>query len=68
MKVLQVEAAGFEQFIIEFWESKPAQRLGQAFYHHYNLDKLTNQEPFNKVWELDGDEAYREILRLVELH
>ena len=68
-KLLQIELHGFEEFIRGFWENKvPGYRLGQAFFNHYNLHILSNKEAFNKLYELDGDKALREIQRLVDFN
>ena len=68
-KHLQIELQGFDEFIRDFWENKtPGYRLGQAFSNHYNLRVLSNRWVFNKLYELDGDEALREIQRLVDFN
>ena len=68
-KHLQIELQGFDEFIRGFWENKaPGYRLGQAFFNHYNLQVLSNKEAFSKLYELDGDEALREIQRLVDFN
>ena len=68
-KHLQIELQGFDEFIRSFWENKaPGYRLGQAFFNHYNLQVLSNKAAFSKLYELDGDEALREIQRLVDFN
>ena len=68
-KHLQIELQGFDEFIRGFWENKASgYRLGQAFFNHYNLQVLSNKEAFSKLYELDGDEALREIQRLVDFN
>jgi len=37
------------------------QRLGQAFYNHMNLHKLSDQDALNNLYELDGHEAVNMI-------
>ena len=41
---LQIECAAYEEFV-RLWSqgSFEHQRLGQAFYNHFNLHKLTDQ-------------------------
>lgn len=41
-------------------------RLGQAFFNHFRLDKMSqNQNPeFCKLYEADGDDAKRLIEKL----
>jgi hypothetical protein len=41
---LQIERAAYKEFIRLWSQGRfEHQRLGQAFYNHFNLDKLTNQ-------------------------
>lgn len=47
----------------KFWEAWEAgtytgQRVGQAFYNHFNLHKVTSDKPaLDRVYELDGQPA-----------
>lgn len=41
-----------------------AERLGQAFYNHFSLGKMTNQEALCGLYEQDGDEALTTIAKL----
>ena len=41
-------------------------RTGQAFYNDFRLHKVTNQEQFGNLYELDGLDAYRKILDIFE--
>lgn len=68
-KVLTIEKRGFETFMHKFKKGKfGTQRLGQAFYNHYNLHRLTNQEMLNNIYAKDGDHALRSIEGLCEFH
>ncbi|AZF65105.1 MULTISPECIES: hypothetical protein [Pseudomonas] len=66
---LQIERAAYEEFVW-LWShgSFEHQRLGQAFYNHFNLHKLTDQAGLHGLYEADGDKASRLILRLFHLH
>ncbi|PIB65570.1 hypothetical protein AOA62_11185 [Pseudomonas sp. 2995-3] len=66
---LQIECAAYEEFV-RLWSqgSFEHQRLGQAFYNHFNLHKLTDQAGLHGLYEADGDKASRLILRLFHLH
>lgn len=44
------------------------QRLGQAFYNHFNLHKITNQASLRGLYEADGEKASRLILKLLHSH
>lgn len=69
MKPLQIEKASFDIFMKKFKSGKcGTQRLGRAFYNHYNLHRLSKQEPLNKIYEKDGDHAFRSIQQIVEFN
>lgn len=56
--VLTIEKAAYEQFLKAFKEGQfKGQRLGQAFHHHFRLEKLTSRELADQIWNKDGDEA-----------
>ncbi len=44
------------------------QRLGQAFYNHFNLHKLADQTSLQGLYEADGEKASRLIMRLFHPH
>lgn len=66
---LQIERAAYEAFVW-LWDqgSFKHQRLGQAFYNHFNLHKLANQAGLRGLYEADGDKASRLILRIFHFH
>lgn len=66
---LQIERAAYEEFV-RLWSqgSFERQRLGQAFYNHFNLHKLTGQVGLHDLYEADGDKAARLISRLFHFH
>lgn len=66
---LQIERAAYEEFI-RLWAigSFEHQRLGQAFYNHFNLHKLTDQASLRGLYEADGKKASGLILKLFHLH
>jgi hypothetical protein len=66
---LQIERAAYEEFV-RLWSqgSFEHQRLGQAFYNHFNLHKLTDQVGLHDLYEADGDKASRLISRLFHFH
>jgi len=68
-KALQLDSSMFDEFVRQFWEGHLGKvRFGQAFYNYYNLHLLSNQAPFSKVYELEGDAALSEIHRLVDFN
>lgn len=55
---LQIERAAYEEFIRRWAKgSFEHQRLGQAFYNHFNLHKLTDQASLRGLYEGDGEKA-----------
>lgn len=44
------------------------QRYGQAFYDHFNLHKLVNQDALRGLYEKDGEEAINLIKSLFKLN
>ena len=57
---LEIETAKYEEFL-ELWRKGifEQQRLGQAFYNHMNLHRLTNQSPLHALYEADGEKALK---------
>lgn len=56
--MLQVEQFEYDRFMKLFKTGKfGTQRLGQAFYNHFNLHRLSNQERLNNLYAKDGDHA-----------
>lgn len=55
---LSLESAEYSTFKKKFKDGEfKGQRLGQAFYNHFELHKVSNQEQFNDLYELDDVEA-----------
>lgn len=56
---LQLEKHQYDLFLKEYKNGTKykSQRLGQAFYNHFNMHKLANQKQLNGLYELDGDIA-----------
>lgn len=66
---LQIERAAYEEFA-RLWSvgSFEHQRLGQAFYNHFRLHRLTDQAALRSLYEADGEKASGLILMLFKLH
>ncbi|MFY1662880.1 hypothetical protein [Pseudomonas sp. Pseu.R1] len=66
---LQIERAAYEEFRC-LWNlgNFEQQRLGQAFYNHFELHKITDQAALRSLYEADGEKASSLILRLFHLH
>lgn len=55
---LQLECHRYTLFMKQFNQGKfKGQRLGQAFYDHFNLHKLANQDQLCGLYEADGKYA-----------
>ncbi|HGN2667548.1 TPA: hypothetical protein ACKR04_002853 [Pseudomonas aeruginosa] len=66
---LQIERAAHAEFFRLWAEGRFVhQRLGQAFYNHFNLHKLADQTSLQGLYEADGEKASRLIMRLFHLH
>lgn len=64
---LQLEKYKYDKFMKEFTKGKfGAQRLGQAFYDYFKLDRLDDQTQLKNLYSKDGDQAknlIREIFK-----
>ncbi|WP_367616940.1 hypothetical protein [Pseudomonas muyukensis] len=62
---LQIERAAYEEFV-RLWRQGhfEHQRLGQAFYKHFNLHKLAVQVALRDLYEVGGEKASGLIFRL----
>lgn len=68
-KALQIEKHAFDNFMMKFKKGKfGTQRLGQAFYDHFNLHRLTNQEALCNVWAKDGEHTQRCIQMICDFN
>lgn len=74
MKTLSLESAAYDQFLKTYFKEKESGytkhlRLGQAFYHHFDLQKSTQYtDVFNVLWNLDGDAAQKKIQSIFEFN
>lgn len=66
---MSLEQEAFNRFMNEFKYSDTykGQRLGQAFYNHFNLHKLSDQESLKNLYERDGEHAKAIIRELFSL-
>ncbi len=65
--MLQIEKFEFDRFMAMFKDNKfPHQRLGQAFYNHFNLHRLSDQTRLNNIYAKDRDHAVRCINEIFE--
>lgn len=64
---MQIEKAQYLIFMKRFKEGDYKYlRYGQAFYNHFNLHKLTNQNVLCDLYEKDGEYAMKCIHDLFE--
>lgn len=65
---LSIEKRAYEKFLEKFKNSSMGtQRLGQAFYDYFKLDRLSNQEQLLNLYAKDGEHAKRCILTVFDL-
>ncbi|WP_248732819.1 hypothetical protein [Pseudomonas sp. MWU13-2517] len=66
---LLIERAAYDEFIGLWGQGNfKHQRLGQAFYNHFRLHKLNDQDSLRKLYEADGERALGLILHLFHFH
>lgn len=59
---LQLERQAYNDFCALWADGEfPHLRYGQAFYNHFNLHKLNNQDQLLNLYEKDGDAAKKVI-------
>lgn len=62
---LELERARYEEFQALWVQADFGdQRLGQAFYNHFKLHRLKNQDLLYELYEADGDKALALIRRI----
>ncbi|WP_256677620.1 hypothetical protein [Pseudomonas sp. PB103] len=63
---LEIERAAFDDFFSQ-WDAGTfeGQRLGQAFYNHFRLHRLTDQTPLSGLYAADGKKARKLIGALI---
>lgn len=66
-KVFSIEEVEYHHFRSRFDAGDYGkQRLGQAFYNHFNLHKMTNQTALQNIYDDDGRVAEQKIASLFE--
>jgi len=69
--MITTERYAFDSFHAQWNQGKfHGQRLGQAFYNYFNLQKMTsdNKNIFDTIYEKDSGEALNLIKQNVEFH
>jgi hypothetical protein len=60
--MITIKKRAFDKFVKKFKEGEyGTQRLGQAFYNEFKLDKLSNQTQLNNIYAKDGEHALSSI-------
>ncbi|WP_338524257.1 hypothetical protein NUH87_00735 [Pseudomonas batumici] len=65
---MEIESARYDEFL-DLWEQGAfdQQRLGQAFYNHFRLHRLTDQAVLQGLYEIDGEKAGAVIFRVFRI-
>jgi len=65
---MEIESAAYAEFQ-RLWQlgTFDQQRLGQAFYNHFRLHKLTYQAPLYELYEAKGEKALLLISQLFRI-
>lgn len=63
--ILTIEKRKFDRFMARFKKgSYGTQRLGQAFYNHFKLNRLADQSALHCIHSKDGEHALNSIKTL----
>jgi hypothetical protein len=64
----EIEKAAFDEFL-ELWDKGAfeSQRLGQAFYNHFRLHRLSEQSLLQGLYESHGEKALCVIAEIFEI-
>jgi len=64
-----IEKHAYQRFMRDFKAKKfGTQRLGQAFYDHFKLHRLTDQGQLNNIYSKDGEHAIACIQAVFNIH
>lgn len=66
---LQIERVAYAEFL-QLWDSGAFenQRLGQAFYNHFRLHRLSDQSGLNALYEADGKQAMKVLVESFQMN
>lgn len=65
---IEIERASYDEFLSDWGQGKfEGQRLGQAFYNHFHLHRLTDQTSLQNLYDTDGKKARRVISLLFQI-
>jgi hypothetical protein len=66
--LMTLEARKFNELLLQMNEDGKfdGQRVGQAFYNHFNLHKLSDQSQLQNLYERDGQTAWDIIYNLFD--
>ena len=64
----EIERATYDEFL-ELWDrgAFENQRLGQAFYNHFRLHRLSDQKLLHGLYESDGKKAMNAISEIFQI-
>jgi len=63
-----IEQREYQKFMKMYKDGKfGTQRLGQAFYNHFNLHKVDDQDSLFNLYAKDGDNATNLIKQLFDI-
>jgi hypothetical protein len=66
---LQIEKATYDEFLT-LWQQGAFdhQRLGQAFYNHFRLHRLSDQGLLHELYAADGSKALNAIAGIFQIN
>jgi hypothetical protein len=64
----EIERATYDEFLA-LWDrgAFENQRLGQAFYNHFRLHRLSDQKLLHGLYEFDGKKAMNAISEIFQI-
>ena len=64
----EIERATYDEFL-ELWDrgAFENQRLGQAFYNHFRLHRLSDQKLLHGLYESDGKKAMNAVSEIFQI-
>ena len=65
---IEIERVAYQEFLSHWQAGKYLYlRLGQAFYNHFKLHKMSDQAQLRNLYELDGDAANKVISEVFKI-
>ena len=68
LSTLEIESAAYDAFLLRGNQGEfDGQRLGQAFYQHFRLHRISDQAHLYGLYEADGKKALKVISKVFQI-